>query len=84
MIKVITNSEIKYDEEAEVVDVCQAILEMKKEERENGERAGELKKAKEAARNFYNFGMDVEKVSQGVGYSIEVVKDWLGLSEDTE
>jgi len=75
VIEAITNSGIKYDEEDEVVNVCQAIQEMRKEERQ----IGELNKAKEAARNFYNLGIDVEKIAQGVGYAVETVKEWLGL-----
>ncbi len=75
VIEVITNSGIKYDEKDEVVNVCQAIQEMKKE----SERDGELKKAREAARNFYNLGVDVEKIAQGVGYAAETVKEWLGI-----
>ena len=75
VIEAITNLGIKYDEEDEVVNVCQAIQEMKKEERQ----IGELNKAKEAARNFYNLGVDVEKIAQGVGYAVETVKEWLGL-----
>ena len=75
VIEAITNSGIKYDEEDEVVNVCQAIQEMRKEERQ----IGELNKAKEAARNFYNLGIDIEKIAQGVGYAVETVKEWLGL-----
>lgn len=75
MIEAITNSGIKYDDEDEVVNVCQAIQEIRKEERQ----IGELSKAKEAARNFYNLGVDVEKIAQGVGYTVETVKEWLGL-----
>lgn len=44
---------------------------MRKEER----RIGELNKAKEDARNFYNLGVDVEKIAQGVGYAVETVKE---------
>lgn len=75
VIEAITNSGLKYDEGEEVVDVCQAIQEMKKE----SERDGEFKKAREAAINFYNLGVDVEKIAQGVGYAVETVKEWLGL-----
>ena len=78
VIEAITNSGIKYDEEDEVVNVCQAIQEMRKE----SERNGELNKAKEAARNFYNLGIDVEKIAQGVGYAVETVKEWIDLSGD--
>lgn len=75
VIETITHTGLKYDESEEVVDVCQAIQEMRKE----SERDGELKKAKEAAGNFYNLGVDVEKIAQGVGYAVETVKEWLGL-----
>ena len=75
----ITNSGIKYDEEDEVVNVCQAIREIRMEERKIGEQDGELKKAKEAAQNFYTLGVDVEKIAQGVGYAVETVKGWLGI-----
>lgn len=81
VIEAITNSGIKYDEEDEVVNVCQAIQEMRKESERDGERRGELKKAQEAARNFYNLGVDVEKIAQGVGYAVETVKQWLEFSE---
>ena len=76
VIEAITNSGIKYDEEEEMVDVCQAIQEIRKE--------SEQKKAMEIARNFYNLGVDVEKISQGVGYAVETVREWLGLSSDAK
>ena len=79
MIETITNAGIKYDESEEVVNVCQAIREIRMEERKIGEQDGELKKAREAARNFYNLGIDVEKIAQGVGYAVDTVREWLGL-----
>ena len=82
VIEAITHSGIKYDEEDEVVNVCQAIQEIRMEERKIGEQDGELRKAKEAARNFYNLGVDVEKIAQGVGYAVETVKEWLDLNHD--
>ena len=75
-----TNSGMKYNEDEEVVDVCQAIQEM----RIISEKDGELKKAQEVARNFYNLGVDVEKIAQGVGYTLETVKQWLNLSDENE
>lgn len=56
--------------------ICQAIQEMKKE--------AELRKAQEAARYFYKLGIDIEKVAQGVGYAVETVKGWVGLSPDAQ
>lgn len=82
VIEAITNLGIKYDESEEVIDVCQAIQEIRMEERKIGEQDGELKKAKEDARNFYNLGVDIEKIAQGVGYAVETVKEWLGLGQD--
>ena len=55
--------------------VCQAIQEMRREERRLGEQEGErrgekrgvqkgeLKKAQESARNFYNLGLEVDKIA---------------------
>ena len=78
-----TDDEImKFQSSLREVNVCQAIQEMRKESERDGERRGELKKAQEAARNFYNLGVDVEKIAQGVGYAAETVKQWLGLSSD--
>ena len=71
VIEAITNSGIKYDEEDEVVNVCQAIQEMRKE--------SEQKKAQEVAGNLYKMGLDIEKIAQAVGYAVETVKGWLGL-----
>ncbi len=61
------------------VSMCQAIQEIRKEERKMGIRDGKLEKAQEVARNFYNLGVDVEKIAQGVGYAVETVKQWIGL-----
>lgn len=79
VIEVITNSGIKYDESEEVVDVCQAIREIRMEEQKIGEQDGELKKAIEAAGNLHEMGLDTEKIAQAVGYAVETVKGWLGI-----
>ena len=79
VIEAITNSGIKYDEENEVVNVCQAIQEIRMEERKIGEQDGELKKAREAAEKLHEMGLDTEKIAQVVGYAVETVKGWLGL-----
>ena len=56
VIETITNSGMKYDEKEKVVDVCQAIQEMRKE--------SEQKKAREVAGNLYKMGLDIEKIAQ--------------------
>ena len=79
VIETITNSGIKYNESEEVVDVCQAIREIRMEERKIGEQDGELKKAREAAENLHEMGLDTDKIAQAVGYTVETVKGWLGI-----
>ena len=79
VIEAITNSGIKYDESEGVVDVCQAIREIRMEERKIGEQDGELKKAREAAGNLHEMGLDTDKIAQAVGYAVETVKGWLGI-----
>ncbi len=79
VIETITNSGIKYDESEEVVNVCQAIREIRMEERKIGEQDGELKKAREAAENLHEMGLDTDKIAQAVGYAVETVKGWLGI-----
>ena len=59
--------------------MCQAIQEIRMEERKIGEQDGELKKAKEAAVELYKMGLDTEKIAQAVGYAVETVEGWLRL-----
>ncbi len=75
VIEAITNSGINYDEEDEVINVCQAIQEMRKE----SERDGRLMQAQESAKKLYDMGLDMEKIAQAVGYAVETIKGWLGL-----
>ena len=75
VIEAITNSGIKYDESEEVVNVCQAIQEIRK--------ASEKKKAQEVAGNLYRMGLDLEKIAQAVGYAVETVKGWIGIEGST-
>ena len=84
VIEAITNSDIKYDEEDEVVNVCLAIQEMRMEERKIGEQDGKLRKAKEAAGKLHEMGLDTEKIAQAVGYAVETVKGWLGLNGNAQ
>ena len=67
-----TNSKFEYKESEKVIDMCQAIQDMLKET--------ELKKSKEVAKNFHEMGLDVENIAQGIGYPLDTVKEWLGLT----
>ncbi len=84
VIETITNSGIKYDEGEEAVDMCQAIQELRKESERNGELRGEFKKAQETAWKLHEMGLDMEKIAQAVGYAVETVKEWPGLSPDIQ
>lgn len=79
VIEIITHIGLKYEESEVKVDMCQAIQEMREESEQKGEKKGRKEKAQEAARNFYEMGIDVEKIAQGLGYAVETVKQWLGL-----
>lgn len=85
VIEAITNSGLEYGREERKIDMCQAIREMRLESErigeQIGEQRGELKKAKESAKYFYEMGIGVEKVAEGVGYTVDTVKQWLGLSD---
>lgn len=81
VIEVITNIGLKYDEREETIDMrdmCQAMKDIRMKERQIGEQS----KAQESAKSFYQLGVDVETIALGVGYALETVKEWLGLSED--
>ena len=36
-------------------------------------------KAREAAENLHEMGLDTDKIAQAVGYAVETVKGWLGI-----
>ena len=45
-----------------------------------GVAQGETQKAQQITQNLYHMGIEIEKIAQGVGYTIETVKQWLNLS----
>ncbi len=44
------------------------------------EDRGKETQARETAKNFYEMGLSIEQIAQGVKYPVEVIKQWLGLS----
>ncbi len=86
VIEAVTRSGLRYDEREEAVDMCQAIQEMRMEERqigkEEGERIGETKQARETSKRLYAMGLDIEAIAPAVGHTAETVMDWLGLAGD--
>lgn len=85
VINILTSTKLNYDEKERKIDMCQAILDMRKESEEIGEKKGikigELRRAKESARRFYEMGIGVERVAEGVGCDVETVKKWLELPQ---
>ena len=72
VIKVVTNSGMKYKKNEEVIDMCKALQDMQMEAR----KEGELKKAKESAKKLYEMGLAIEEIAQVVDYPVEVVRGW--------
>ena len=76
VIEVITNVGMKYEKSEEAVDVCQAIQDIRKEEH----NLGKIEQVQESAKNFYAMGLEVEKIAEGLGQIVEVIKQWLEIS----
>lgn len=97
VMEAVTNTGLKYDEREGKINVCQAIEEMRIESEQIGEKRGRrigeergrrigeergaLKTAQKNARSFYNMGLDVKMIAEGIGYDVATVKEWLGLEE---
>ncbi len=45
-----------------------------------GRCEGEKKAKMEMAKNFYQMGLSIEQIAQGVKYPVEVIEQWLGLA----
>ena len=45
-----------------------------------GEASGDERRAKESALSIYSDGLTVEKIAKYVGYAVDVVKKWVGVS----
>ena len=73
-VEAVTHTGLGYDESEVSVDMCQAIQEMRMEERCIGEQDGELKKAKEATGKMLADGiLTLEKIAEYAGLSLEEV-----------
>ncbi len=47
---------------------------------DRGRNEGRDTQAKETAKNFYQMGLSIEQIAQGVKYPVEVIEQWLGLA----
>ena len=45
-----------------------------------GEARGDERRAKESALSMYSDGLAVEKIAEYVGYAVDIVKKWVGVS----
>lgn len=80
VIEAVTNVGMKFEESEVEIDMCQAVKEMVDDGIKIGVEKGELSKARETARNLYEMGDGIEKISRCVGYAVETVRQWLGIS----
>ncbi len=48
---------------------------------DRGRSEGEKKAKMEMAKNFYQMGLSIEQIAQGVKYPVEVIEQWLGLAD---
>ena len=89
VIEAITHISLNYKESGGKVDMCQAIQEMRTEERnigrqegiQEGRQEGRKEEAQKTAKNLYEMGIEVSKIAKGVDYALETVEQWLGLKE---
>ena len=84
VINAVTNSKIKIDEKEEVIDMCQAIMEMREEERligrnegrEEGRAQGQTEEREETAKRMLKLEKyTMEEISICVNLSIERIKE---------
>lgn len=70
--------------------MCQAIQEMRLEERRLGKKEGERIgreegqeiQARETSKRLYAMGLDIGAIAPAVGRTAETVRGWLGLTDD--
>ena len=55
------------------------IASERKEAHAEGREEGRINQAQETARKLYEMNLSPEKIAEGVGYSIDTVKKWLGI-----
>ena len=84
VINVITNSKIKFEEKGEEINMCQAIMEMREEERligrnegrEEGRAQGQTEEREETAKRMLKLEKyTMEEISICVNLSIERIKE---------
>ena len=84
VINVITNSKIKFEEKGEEINMCQAIMEMREEERligreegrEEGRKEGREEGREETAKRMLKLGKNtLEEISICCNLDIERIKE---------
>ncbi len=75
-INAVTGSKLKFSEDEEVVNMCKAIDDIRKEERAEGK----IQEKKETAFNLYHMGMKEDFIAKAINVNVDLVKQWLGLT----
>ena len=85
VINTVTNSGLKLDRKERKVDMCQAVADMRKEERLEGRQEGRKEGRQEGrqeayrrtARNMLKRGDSLEEIAEVLELSIETIKAWV-------
>ena len=72
VIDTITNSELEFDRKGKRVDMCQAVADMRKKERQEGRQEADRR----TARNMLKRGNSLEEIAEILELPIETIKAW--------
>lgn len=72
VIDTITNSELEFDRKGKRVDMCQAVTDMRKKERQEGRQEADRR----TARNMLKRGNSLEEIAEILELPMETIKAW--------
>lgn len=72
VIDTITNSELEFDRKGIRVDMCQAVADMRKKERQEGRQEADRR----TARNMLKIGNSLEEIAEILELPMETIKAW--------
>ena len=72
VIDTITNSELEFDRKGKRVDMCQAVADMRKKERQEGRQEADRR----TARNMLKRGNSLEEIAEILELPMETIKAW--------
>ncbi len=84
VINTVTNSRLKFDRKEKMIDMCQAVADMRREERQEGRQEGRREGRQEGrqeadrrtARNMLKRGDSLEAIAEVLELPTEVIRAW--------